>query len=85
MRSEAGAYKIVVRRRANDIDMNDLGPGIFIDYFDRSDAADVHYAAMGRALWLGSRFEGACKALAIILGIKTGAVVPGAGDTPATT
>lgn len=47
-------------------------PGIFIEDFSRDETRDRHYAVLGRAVWLATRFENYCKTAAIMLGIKGG-------------
>lgn len=43
---------------------------IFMNDFERTDWADAHYSVIGRALAFASRFEGLCKALNVLIGIK---------------
>jgi len=43
-------------------------PGIYIEDLTRNTDADRHYAVLGRALWLATRFERACRTLAVLLG-----------------
>ncbi|NJD55692.1 MAG: hypothetical protein FIA94_04710 [Nitrospirae bacterium] len=47
-----------------------MKPDIFMHDFERTDWADAHYSVIGRALTFASRFEGLCKALNVLIGIK---------------
>ncbi len=47
-----------------------MKPDTFMNDFERTDWADAHYSVIGRALTFALRFEGLCKALNVLIGIK---------------
>ena len=51
-----------------------MNPDIFFDNLERTEWTDRHFAAIGRALALASRFDKGCSALARLLGLKYGGV-----------
>jgi hypothetical protein len=51
-----------------------MNPDIFFDALERTEWTDRHFAAIGRALALASRFDKGCSALARLLGLRCGGV-----------